>query len=431
VNDPGGPIARHRLPCKRWVVALILIAAFAARVAFVQATPGYRPVGDSRFYVTLAGGVARTGDYAATSGAGSTRGPTAYFPPAYPYLLAAVDVLGGHRRGGAASVRPARLVQAVLGTVAVALAGLIALELLGPVVALVTLALAAAYVPWIVLGSTLMSENLLIVLELGALGAVLRARRASGRRAAWVALAGVLAGLATLTHENGVVLLVPLALAVWTERPRFSRRALVAPLALIAVAALTIAPWTIRNAVVMHRLIPVADETGVTLAGTYNRVSAADQRIPYRWRFPSIVPSARARRLTEPELGDRLQAAAFRYLGAHPLAPLAVAYHNTLRLLDLEGSYAWEASYSNIGIGLGLARVGVLCFWLIAALALLGAGTKAARLPPRWLWLAPVLLYLSAVLVNAETPRFRTPLEPFLLLLAAVGLTQASSRLRT
>jgi len=37
-----------------------------------------------------------------------------------------------------------------------------------------------------------------------------------------------------------------------------------------------VAPWTIRNAVVMHALIPVSDETGGTLAGTYNPVSARD-----------------------------------------------------------------------------------------------------------------------------------------------------------
>ncbi|HWF51029.1 MAG TPA: glycosyltransferase family 39 protein [Solirubrobacteraceae bacterium] len=263
-------------------MALILLAALAARVAVVQATPDYRPIGDARFYARLASGVARTGDYAVSSGAGGTHGPTAYFPPGYPYFLAAVEVLDGHRGAGPGSVHPARLVQAVLGTVTVALAGLVALELFGPAVALITLALAAAYVPWIALGATLMSENLLVALELGALCAALRARRPAPprRRAAWLILAGVLAGVATLTHENAVVLLVPLALAVWPAVARWSPRALAAPAAVILVAVLTVAPWTIRNAVVMHRLIPVADENGFTLAGTYNRASAADPRVP-------------------------------------------------------------------------------------------------------------------------------------------------------
>jgi 4-amino-4-deoxy-L-arabinose transferase-like glycosyltransferase len=408
---------------RRWAVVTILLAALALRLALVEATPGYRPIGDARFYASLASGMARTGDYAVSGGAGGTRGSTAYFPPAYPYFLAAIDVLDGRRGGGQGSVRPALVVQAVLGTVTVALVGLVAFELFGPVVGLVALVLAAVYVPWIALGGTLMSENLLVALELGALWAALRARRATrGSRAAWITLAGVLAGLSTLTHENAVVLLVPLALAVSTSRPRWSRAGLLAPLTLLAAAALTIAPWTIRNAVVMHRLIPVADENGVTLLGTYNPVSAADRRIPYGWRYFSNVPLARARHLTEPELGADLEAAAFRYIGAHPLAPLEVAYHNTRRLLELEGTFAWKAAGEGIGIKHSLLRLGVVWFWLMAALAVLGGVTARAREAPRWLWLVPLLLYLSVVFVNAETPRFRAPLDPFLLLLAALAL---------
>jgi 4-amino-4-deoxy-L-arabinose transferase-like glycosyltransferase len=221
---------RLRLPTRRWLVAAVLIAALAARALLVADTPGYRPINDARSYEILASGVARTGDYASSRGAGGTRGPTAYFPPAYPYLLAAVDVLDGHRRGGPASVRPARLVQAGLGTVLVGLVGLVGLELFGPVVGLIALVLAAIYLPWIALGGTLMSENLLVPLELGALWAALRARRAGSRRTGWIVLAGFLSGLATLTHENAAVLLVPLALAVWTRRPRFTRAAVLAPL---------------------------------------------------------------------------------------------------------------------------------------------------------------------------------------------------------
>ncbi|HWC85323.1 MAG TPA: glycosyltransferase family 39 protein [Solirubrobacteraceae bacterium] len=416
---------RLRLSRARSVVALVLLGALAVRLALVEATPSYRPVNDARSYGILAAGVDRTGDYPAGSGAaGGTRGPTAYFPPAYPYFLAAVALFDGHRRGGPSSVRPARVAQAVLGTVTVGLAGLVALELFGGVVALAALVLAAAYAPWIVLGGTLMAESLLVAFELGALWAALRARRAGARPWGWVVLAGLLAGLATLTHENAAVLLVPLALALWTGRPRWSRPALLAPLAFLATVLLVLAPWTIRNAVVMHRFIPVADEAGFTLAGTYNRLAAADKRIPYHWHFHSTVTRVQARRLTEPGLGARLQAAALRYIAHHPVAPLAVLYHNTLRLLDLEGSYPWRASYSNIGAGRGLARVGVAWFWLMAALALLGAATGAARRAPRWLWLGPLLLYLSVVFVNAETPRFRAPIDSFVLLLASLAVAR-------
>lgn len=121
-------------------------------MALVLATPGYRPINDAHSYMVLAGGIARTGDYSVARGADGTRGSTAYYPPAYPYFLAAIEVLDGHQRGESAAVGPARLLQAVLGTVTVGLVGLLGLELFGPVVGLIAAMLAAAYVPWIALG---------------------------------------------------------------------------------------------------------------------------------------------------------------------------------------------------------------------------------------------------------------------------------------
>src|SRR5205807_5639854 len=131
--------------------------------------------------------------------------------------------------------------------------------------------------------------------------------------------------------ENGVLIVLPLLAAVWGKTPR----SLAAPALLIAAGALTIAPWTIRNATVMHRFIPVSDETGITLVGTYNPASAANRQVPYKWRIFYGIPGERrlirqASHLTEPEIGDRLQSQALHYIARHPTAPLQVAYHNTL-----------------------------------------------------------------------------------------------------
>jgi 4-amino-4-deoxy-L-arabinose transferase-like glycosyltransferase len=409
----------------RLVVAALLVLALGLRVWEVERT-SYKPANDAGSYLALASQIAHTGDYAANGGAGGTRGATAYFPPAFPYLLAGLDVVDGHRtpRGGA--VEPARVAQAVLGTATVALAGLVALEAFGAAVALGALAIAAVYPALIELAGSVYAENLLIPLILGALWAGLRARR-SDRPYRWVVAAGVLTGLATLTHQNGIVVLVALLPAVWAI-PR-------ARLLLVLATVLTIAPWTIRNAVVMHRFIPVSDETGLTLAGTYNPSSAHDRQIPYRWRdYKSIPADASLRRqahaLTEPQIDSKFRSAAFHYIGHHPLAPLAAAYHNTRRLLELEGSFAWRSSTYNVGVPRSTARVGVLGFWLLAALALLGAFTATARRAPRWLWITPLLLYLSVVFVNGETPRFRAPIDPFLILLAACALVSAVARAR-
>jgi 4-amino-4-deoxy-L-arabinose transferase-like glycosyltransferase len=425
---------------KGLVVAAILIGALALRIGEVQGT-SYKPRNDAGSYLTLASYIARTGDYSLRrtpgSGAGGTRGPSAYFAPGFPYFLALVDILDGHetRRDGA--IHPARISQAVLGTITVALIGLVALELFGEVAGLIALVLAAVYPVLIELSVTLVAENLLTALVLAAVYAGLRVRRARSAWTtyAWVAGTGVLAGLATLTHENGIVLLIPLIPAVWIGRPRLRPRSLAAPSLLLAATVLTILPWTIRNAVVMHHFIPVSDETGITLVGTYNVASAADPQLAYKWRVFYGIPGERALirespTLTEPQIGARLERQALHYISAHPFSPFAVAFHNTLRMFELEGSFAWQASAAAVSLPTNTARVGIFSFWLLCLLAIAGAFTRLARSAPKWVWVVPLLLALSVVVVNVETPRFRAPVDPFLILLAAAGVATAVGRLR-
>ncbi|MFL5823052.1 MAG: glycosyltransferase family 39 protein [Solirubrobacteraceae bacterium] len=424
------PLPRRAPSRRALLVVLILLAALALRVAQVQRT-SYQPINDASSYLNLASQVANTGAYSTghvPPGAGGTQGPSAYFPPGFPYFLAAVDLVDGQTTSGRGSVEPARISQAVLGTIVVVLIGLVALEAFGETVALFALGLAAVYPVFIALSAVLVAENLMTALILAAIWAGLRARR-SPHPYRWIAAAGAFTGLATLTHVNAIILVVPLAVAAWRARP-----SLRAPGLLLAMAVLVLTPWIVRDAVVMHRFIRVTDEDGITLRGTYNPSSAHDPQVPYRWRLYTGIPEDRqlasqASRLTEPELSDRLRSRAFDYIGNHPLSPFEVFYRNTRRMLELEGSRAWKISASSIDVPIATARIGVFSFWLLCLLALAGAFTQAVRRGPRWLWLAPVLLWLSAALVNGETPRFREPIDPFLILLAACALTAAARAL--
>lgn len=422
------------------LIAVILIVALALRIAEVQRTnSSYRPINDAGSYLTLASDVAHTGDYSLSdspgSGAGGTRGPSAYFAPGYPYFLALLDLIDGHAVPRDGAVHPVRIAQAVLGTVTVALVGLVALELFGATAALIALVLAAVYPVAIGLSGVLVAENLLTPLVLAAVYAGLRVRRAArGRSAyAWIAGAGVLTGLATLTHENAVLIVLPLIAAAWIGRPRFAARALAAPAVLLAITAVTILPWTIRNAVVMHRFIPVSDETGITLVGTYNAASAANPGVPYKWRLYYGIPGEgplirQANHMTELQLGDKLQHQALHYISQHPTAPLEAGFHNTLRLFELEGTFAWRASASGISLPTSVARYGVAGLWLVCLLALIGVFSRPVRAAPKWVWAVPLLLALSVVLVNVETPRFRAPIDPFLILLASAALASVAER---
>jgi hypothetical protein len=437
----GFSLTRRRLvlpPTPRGlIIGALLLLALALRVGEVERV-AYRPVNDAGPYLKLASEIANSGDYSSSHapgvGAGGTRGPSAYFPPGFPYFLAAVDLLDGHSAPRGAVVQPARISQAVLGTITVALVGLLALEAFGSeAVALIALALAAIYPVLIELSGILVPENLMTPLILAAAWAVLRARR-SPRPYPWITLAGLLTGLATLTHANSIVILLPLGFAVWGERPDSVGgaaislgRGLLAPALLVLTTLLTLTPWLVRNEVELHRFVFVTDETGITLVGTYNPASAANQQVPYKWRLFYGIPGQRrlirqTRHLTEPALGSRLESQALHYIDAHPTAPLAVIYHNSRRLLELEGSFAWRASAKAMGLPEQTARIGVISFWVLGVLAALGLLTRAARAGPKWLWAMALLLWLSVAAINVETPRFREPVDPFLILLAACAV---------
>lgn len=410
-----------------------MVAALALRVWEVEHTT-YRPINDARSYLKLATEVALTGDFSNSHapgvGAGGTRGPSAYFPPAYPYFLGAVDLIDGHATAQDGAINPARLSQALLGTVTVVLVGLVALEAFESVtLALIALALAAVYPVLIDLSGTLVAENLFTPTVLAATWAALRAGR-SARPMRWVAAAGILTGLAALTHFNGVLLVLPLVVAAAN-----ARRGIAAPAVLLATALLTVSPWIVRNAIVMRRFVPISDETGMTLVGTYNPASAAYRPIPYKWRIYYGIPSDRSlirqsHHLTELQLTGRLERQALSYVRAHPFAPFAAVFYNTLRLFELEGEFAWHASARAMAIPATTADVGVISFWVVAAMALAGLLTRTARAVPKWLWAVPILLWLSVAVINTETPRFREPIDPFLLLLAAPALGAAFAWIR-
>ena len=169
---------------------VLVLAAFGLRLVEIQRTT-YVPLGDATSYLTLGAQITQHGDYADTGhAAGGTKGPTAYFAPGYPYLIAAVDELTGHTGAAATgAVHAQRIAQAVIGTLIVALIGLIAYEIFDLWVALVALGMAAIYPVFVALSAVLVAENMLTMFELLATWCVLRALRDNGRLR-WVVLGG-------------------------------------------------------------------------------------------------------------------------------------------------------------------------------------------------------------------------------------------------
>jgi hypothetical protein len=270
---------------------------------------------------------------------------------------------------------------------------------------------------------------------LASLAAALAYRR-SPHRYRWAVLTGVLGGLAALTRANAMILLIPLAIAVWDGRPWRSRAAIGPPLALLIAAALTIAPWTVRNAVELHAFVPVSTQLGSAMAGTYNDVARADTQNPAAWQGIKHVPEfgnlmRRIHAIPEATLEHELRVASARYIREHPTYVAKVGWWNTRRMLDLAGERRYRATAATITIAHKWADRGVLCFWIVGALALMGVVIGAARGTPWFVWAFPVLMFLSVVFLVVETPRYRTPIDPFLILLAAAGVVAAVRRARS
>ncbi|HEX4668650.1 MAG TPA: glycosyltransferase family 39 protein [Solirubrobacterales bacterium] len=410
--------------------------ALLVRVATIAADSGYHPQQDAWDYDRHARSIA-DGDGFPDSYYVVDRGPSALRAPGYPFFLGGLYAVSGD------SIAVGRLANAALGALAVFLLYLIAKRIWGRRIGLLAAALVAVFPPLVLLSRELLSEPLFIALELGMVLCLLEFRRL--RQLRWAALGGLLFGLAALTRNPGPALAIPLVVGLWVSRPRLRWRAAAAPALALLCAALTIAPWTLRNAVEFGRFIPLTSGTGFAMAGTYNNASLEDTADPGSWRTPRVAPEYTPLFATagidEGTLDATLRGRATAFALDHPLYVAEVTGWNLLRLFEVTGGSVVDPISGRVEIrGIGSAnppaeRIGL---GLAILLALVGVAAvvrsrrpQLRRIPtgPLFLWLVPILLILVAAPING-LPRQRTPVDPFILILAAIGVAWAWDRLR-
>ena len=406
---------------------LILSVALVARVGVIVATPDFKPIFDAAHYDRLGDSIAHGHAY---FGQFQPATPSAFRPPLYPFALAAVHLVGG---GWTAE----RLLSALFGVVAVLLVFLVSRRVWGERVATVAGAIAAIFPPLVLLSASILSESLFVPLALAVVLAILEYRR--DPRLRWAVAAGVLCGLAALTRQNGLLLVIAAGGGVWAMRPRLSRQALVAPVVVAVAAVLTITPWVIRNTIEFHRFVGISTQSGYALGATYNPESgrkhpAGTSTMTYQ------VASYRdlySRPLDEGVRSSRLTHRAIDYATGHPGYVARTLVWNALRVFDIHHDAAFKLGFqANFLQAVGDARLASRAVpasvYLLLALALLGVmaqvmrGTSVRR-APWYVWAVPVLLVLPAIPVYGLA-RYRSPVDPFLVMLAAVGLVAAYER---
>jgi hypothetical protein len=426
-------LARRELRC----FLAPLIVGLCARWLYVYATVDFRLLHDNLGYLLRGQYLEAHHTLMPIIGAHHRRYPDAYWPPFFPIVLAVLIKLhslavalwfGRHVR----LVVWLRLAMSTINAFSLAGLTLIAFRLWGRRTALVTTWIGALYLPWIDVGASLYSESLLIPVVIATCVATLEYRR-TGRRFLLIS-AGLLAGLATMTHGNGLVLVPIVCAAVWEAerlRMRPSVQRLRPVLAVIAAATAVIAPWTVRNAIELHAFVPVATSLGNTLAGTYNSRSAHSSP-PARWLIPSKRIEYRAifRRLpiSGPAQDAALESRALQYIEDRPQYLLTVGVWNTANLLDLTYLDYSLADARRERLPVWSVYAQNWAFWILGVLAIIGGFARRAREPPRWLWAVPILLFLTVIWVGAGSSLYREPVDPFLILLAGCACEAGSLR---
>jgi 4-amino-4-deoxy-L-arabinose transferase-like glycosyltransferase len=240
---------------RRFVAAAVVLAALL-RLGFALGYWTGKPLThDEREYLALAGSLAAGRGLVYDGGMDVGTGQQFGRAPGYPVFLAAI----GAPASAPAAPRRVQAAQAVVGALGVLVIALLAWRTAGPGAGVAASAIAAIYPPLVVLPAYVLSEALFSTLALAtALWLQREMDRPGGLPTPGIVVAGLLCGVCALVRPS-MIFFVPCA-ALWV----FWRRGPAAAAALALTTALVIAPWTIRNYRVYHRLIPIASEGGIT-----------------------------------------------------------------------------------------------------------------------------------------------------------------------
>jgi hypothetical protein len=247
----------------------------------------------------------------------------------------------------------------------------------------------------------------------------------------WVLVIALLIGISALVRGEALTwMLLPIAMW-WKEVPRRRLARLIG--SAIVVVGLVLAPWTIRNAVVMDAFVPLATNASQTLWSGHNATATGGQVYPppgYNDRFPPDLPES------ELQSSKALRNEAIEYMFTHPLHELELI---PLKLIHLNRGDSYGLDWINNAGGsqpppispINAERVGVIAdagYFSLLALTLLGAFVLG-----RAFWRAPIGRVIATSLLTAlflygflyyGNYRYRLPYEPMMVIVAATVVTR-------
>lgn len=402
-------------------VGFIVVVAFAFRVVLVClffVTGLQRMVRDDLAFGYEAGAIAAS----IAQGRGFSSplrfvqtGPTVWFTPIYPYLLAGIFKLFG--------------VYSYTSNIVIRLAdNIFSACTCWPIYAIGANAFGkrfgrAAAWTWVVFPTSVFFSTVwvwdtaLSALMLTLIVAATFEVRRSQRLNTWMGY-GALSALGAMVNPGVVSILPALGLwAIWPMRRRFAtagRLVLVSSL----IFAAGIMPWTIRNYVVFHKLIPFRSNFALEL-WLGNNPGVPDSWSP--WLHPNDDRSEAAKyaQMTEILYMEEKQQEAIRFIRTHPLDTLNFTLHrfsNNWLGMDQSPSEVWN----HVSLQVKLIIAGNCLFPVLSLLGILFAYREQneAAVP-----LALVLLFFPLVFyITHASTRYRHPMDSVMLVLAVYGL---------
>jgi len=345
--------------------------------------------------------------------------PTAFRAPGYPLLLGGLYKLLGR------AWWVNRVVLSLLGTGTCWLIYLLAvrLRLGGPVALLAALLTAVLPLQFYWCGH-FMSEPLAAFLNVATCLAIVappgRCSRSSGGGKRALLLAGILCGLAALTRP-AALLVLPLLAVMWLVQRRMPVRVWLLRIAVFALGAvLAVAPWTIRNRVVLGRFALITTNGGSTFWGANNDIVSRPGEKWGAWITTTRVNRARKEREVwslpnEVDRDKKEWRIGLEWVGRNPGRLPVLLAGKFWRLVK-----PLPDSPNRIYV---LAVAAGWIFLLPTSLCGMGLVLRDPEMRPRFIPLnAQLLTLLATTAVFYGSERFRAPYEPFLAVCGAVAV---------
>jgi len=419
IGGSGGQ-ARPRWRTLACVAAIVAIA-FGLRAAWISYA-GFRPspYDDTGWYDSLGRALAAGYGYRNFDGSAQL-----FWPPGYPMMLAAVYRWTGD------SLRAALLLNAALGACSAALIYGIGRRAFDERTALLGALIVALFPSLVFFAGVTMTEVSFTFCLLLALWLVIESQ-AEGRW--WLLVpAGIVIGFGALIR--GQALLVPLvAIPFWWRSTGSWRAALARAAAVALLAAIVVAPWTVRNFVRTGSFVPIAANFGIDL---YLGHSAhANGRLMFTNDF--AYPPGLSQEELQVRLNRDAARSAIRYAATHPLRELELSARKLYWLYysDNEG-LAWNDRMGTrpflrdaARVRVRLAQLSDAWYWAVLLCAALGVRAwLSVRQPVRLLLLSVVIYWTLVHIAFFGEPRFHAPIVPIFALWAAAGVMAAAAAL--